>query len=177
MTASPSSKSSSRSRSSLVALLGAAMLFSNAIVVSGNTRNRVVAANLATQAMENVRGLAADPTKFVVDPAGSDRLHRSADGQRHPVHDHPERAVRRAELVDELVRQPAASTTGQIMQVSESVTWPSMGGTQAGDEVTTLSPPVGAYSASTGSIAAKVTDSTGARRRRTSTCRSPGRRR
>jgi prepilin-type N-terminal cleavage/methylation domain-containing protein len=33
----------------LTALLGAAALFGNAIIVSGNTRNRVVAQNLATE--------------------------------------------------------------------------------------------------------------------------------
>ena len=35
----------------IVALLGAALLFSNAVIVSGNTRNRVVATNLATADM------------------------------------------------------------------------------------------------------------------------------
>ena len=48
------------------------------------------------------------------------------------------------------------------MQVNEIVTWPSMGGTKPVKQVTTLAPPVGAYSASSGSIAAKVFDSTGA---------------
>jgi hypothetical protein len=54
------------------------------------------------------------------------------------------------------------SNTGQIMQVQEQVTWASMAGTKPVQTVTLLSPPVGAYSASSGSIAAKVTNSTGA---------------
>ena len=88
----------------VVAMLGAALLFENAIVVSGNTRNRVVAANLATQQMENVRGLAADPTKFTTIPQGQTVFAGPGpEGERHPVHRHPERAVRRPELVDELV--------------------------------------------------------------------------
>ena len=54
------------------------------------------------------------------------------------------------------------SSTGQIMQVSEIVTWQGMAGTKPIKSVTTLAPPVGAYSASSGSVAAKVFDSAGA---------------
>src|SRR3982074_2332901 len=48
----------------VIVLLAVARMFSSSIAVSGDTRNRVVAANLATQDLEQVRGFAADPIKF-----------------------------------------------------------------------------------------------------------------
>ena len=95
-TVSPSSRSSSRSRSSSCRCSVPRPLFENAIIVSGNTRNRVVAANLATAAMENVRGLAADPTKFTTS-SRRDTTVDDPEGERHPVHGDPERAVGRAD--------------------------------------------------------------------------------
>jgi hypothetical protein len=47
------------------------------------------------------------------------------------------------------------------MQVTAKVSWPGMAGTKPVQSTTTLSPPVGAYSASTGSIAVKVFNSAG----------------
>src|SRR5262249_14643043 len=137
----------------------AALLFENAVTVSGNTRNRVVAANLATQAMENVRGLAADPTKFVTIPQGQTVTPQTVGGITYTV-------TQNVQFVGQSSATSSCdapgATTGQIMQVNEIVTWPNMGGTRPVREVTTLAPPVGAYSASSGSIAAKVFDSTGA---------------
>ncbi len=144
------------------ALLGAALLFENAIVVSGNTRNRVVATNLATEAMEQVRGLAADPTKFSSIPQGQTVFAGAAqkvNGIQYTV-------TQNVQFVGQNSTQSSCdspgSNSGQIMQVQELVTWPAMNGTKTVKEVTLLAPPVGAYSASTGSIAAKVSDSTGA---------------
>jgi len=146
----------------VVAMLGAALLFENAIVVSGNTRNRVVAANLATQQMESVRGLAADPTKFTTIPQGQTVF--SGPGQ--VVNGVQYTVTQNVQFVGQSSSTSTCdspgSTTGQIMQVNELVTWPGMAGTKTVKEVTTLAPPVGAYSASSGSIAAKVFDSTGA---------------
>src|ERR1700722_6232304 len=48
----------------LVAFLGAAGLFGEGTHVSGDTRQRVVAAQLASAAIEKVRGPAADPALF-----------------------------------------------------------------------------------------------------------------
>lgn len=144
------------------ALLGAALLFENAIVVSGNTRNRVVATNLATEAMEQVRGLAADPTKFSSIPQGQTVFAGAAqkvNGIQYTV-------TQNVQFVGQNSTQSSCdspgSNSGQIMQVQELVTWPAMNGTKTVKEVTLLAPPVGVYSASTGSIAAKVSDSTGA---------------
>ncbi len=146
----------------MVSLMGAALLFENSIIISGNTRNRVVATNLATESMEQVRGWAADPTKFVNIPqgqtvfAGAPQL---VNGIQYTV-------TQNVQFVGQNSTQSSCdspgSNTGQIMQVEELVTWPAMGGTKTVSEVTMLAPPVGAYSASSGSIAAKVTDSTGA---------------
>lgn len=153
----------------VIAMLGAALLFENTIVASGNTRNRVVAANLATEQMENVRGMAADPTQFVNIPQGG------TDYPSTPI------AANNAQLVNGIqfsVHQdvqftgqnsttstcdnPSTSSTGQILHVVETVTWPDMGGTQPVTEITNLAPPVGVYDPASGSIAVKVFDSTGA---------------
>ena len=147
----------------VTAMLGAALLFENGIIVSGNTRNRVVAANLATQAMENVRGMAADPTQFTNIPqgqtvyAGTDQR---VNGIQFTVTQNVQFVAQNSTLSS--CDSPSGATSGQIMQVNELVTWPEMAGTKTVREVTTLSPPVGAYSMSSGSIAVKLYDSTGA---------------
>jgi hypothetical protein len=51
--------------------------------------------------------------------------------------------------------------SNSILQVSESVTWPSAGATAPVQATTALSPPAGAYSAATGSIGAKLLDAAG----------------
>jgi Tfp pilus assembly protein PilV len=146
----------------MVSLLGAALLFENTIVVSGNTRNRVVAANLATEAMEQVRSLAADPAKFTTITQGQTVL----AGAAQKVNGLQFTVTQNVQFVGQNSTQSSCdspgSNTGQIMQVQEQVTWASMAGTQPVQAVTLLSPPVGAYSASSGSIAAKVTNSAGA---------------
>lgn len=146
----------------MVSLLGAALLFENTIVVSGNTRNRVVAANLATEAMEQVRSSAADPQTFTSITQGQ----KVFAGAAQKVNGLQYTVTQNVQFVGQNSAQSSCdspgSNTGQIMQVQELVTWASMGGTKPVQAVTLLSPPVGAYSASSGSIAAKVTNSTGA---------------
>ncbi len=146
----------------VIAMLGAALLFENAIIASGNTRNRVIAANLATQQLETVRGTAADPTKFTSIPQGQSVIttpDQLVNGIQFTV-------TQDVQFVGQSSSTSSCdtpgSTTGQIMQVSETVTWPDMSGTAPVQNVTTLAPPVGAYSASSGSIGVKVFDSTGA---------------
>jgi Tfp pilus assembly protein PilV len=146
----------------MVSLLGAALLFENTIVVSGNTRNRVVAANLATESMEQVRSLAADPSTFTSIPQGQTVL----TGAAQKVNGLQFTVTQNVQFVGQNSTQSSCdspgSNTGQIMQVQEQVTWASMAGTKPVQTVTLLSPPVGAYSASSGSIAAKITNSAGA---------------
>src|SRR5262245_16439077 len=70
----------------VVALLGIAMLFERALGTSRDTRSRVVAAQLASQSIEAIRGPASDPTKFttVVDP-GQKIYTKSVNGQTYTV--------------------------------------------------------------------------------------------
>jgi prepilin-type N-terminal cleavage/methylation domain-containing protein len=146
----------------VVALLGSALLFENAIVVSGNTRNRVVATNLATAAMEQVRGMAADPAQFIDIPQGRTVITSGqlVNGIQYTVTQ--DITLVGQDSTTSSCDNPPGAGTGQVLKVVESVTWPAMGGTQPILQVSTLAPPVGAYSTSTGSIGVKVSDSTGA---------------
>jgi Tfp pilus assembly protein PilV len=143
----------------VIALVGAAALFQNGIVVSGNTRNRVVAAQLASEALERTRGTAADPTKFTSITIGQTVTTRTVNGLKFTV-------TQDVQFVGQRSTQSSCdspgSHDGQIMQVTAKVTWPAMAGTKPVQSTTTLSPPVGAYSASTGSVAIKVFNASGA---------------
>jgi hypothetical protein len=142
----------------VIALVGAAALFQNGIIVSGNTRNRVVAAQLATEAIEKARGTAADPTKFTSIPMGQTVSTRNVNGVKYTV-------TQDVQFVGQTSTQSSCdspgSNNGQIMQVTAKVSWNGMAGTKPVQSTTTLSPPVGAYSASAGSIAVKVFNSAG----------------
>jgi Tfp pilus assembly protein PilV len=145
----------------VVALLGASALFSNAIIVSGNTRNRVVAANLATSAMENARGWAVSPSSFSLIAQGQTVFAGPAqlvNGVQYTVTQNA--AFVGTNSTTSTCDIPSA-TQGQILKVTEVVTWPSMNGTKPVKEVTTLAAPVGVYSANSGALAVKVFDSTG----------------
>ncbi len=153
----------------VIAMLGAALLFENAIITSGNTRNRVVAANLATEAMENVRGMAANPaqfgnivqggTDFPATPIAANNA-QLINGIQFSVHQDAE--LIGTNSTTSSCDNPSLTSTGAILHVVETVTWPDMGGTQPVTEITNLSPPVGVYNPASGSIAVKVFDSTGA---------------
>jgi prepilin-type N-terminal cleavage/methylation domain-containing protein len=146
----------------VIALLGAALLFENAIVVSGNTRNRVVAANLGTAAMESVRGMAADPAQFIDVPLGRTVITNGnlVNGIQYTVTQ--DITLTGQDSTTSSCDNPPGPGSGQVLKVVESVTWPAMGGTKPVTQVSTLAPPVGAYSTSTGSIGVKVSDSTSA---------------
>ncbi len=142
----------------VIALVGAAALFGNGIIVSGNTRNRVVAAQLATEALEKVRGTASDPTKFTSIVVGQTVSTRTVNGLKFVV-------TQDVQFVGQRSTQSSCdspgSNNGQIMQVTAAVSWVGMAGTKPVQQTTALSPPVGAYSSSTGSIAVKVYNSSG----------------
>jgi Tfp pilus assembly protein PilV len=147
----------------IVALLGAAALFSSAIVVSGNTRNRVVATNLATAAMENVRGMAVTPAGFLSIPQGGATFAGPAqqvNGIQYTVKQSATMVPASSTSSTCDLPPASAGVSGQILQVAEVVTWPSMAGTKPIKEVTTLAAPVGAYAANAGALAVKVFDST-----------------
>jgi Tfp pilus assembly protein PilV len=142
----------------LVALMAAAALFGNAIIVSGNTRNRVVAQHLATEAIERVRGTAADPTKFVTIRPGQGVRDQTVNGITYTVTEDIQWVGLRS---TQSSCDSPASGAGQVLQVTERVTWRQMAGTKPVQATTVLAPPVGAFSSSTGSIAVKVLDAAG----------------
>ena len=117
---------------------------------------------LASQAIETVRGPAADPAKFtaVVDPLlGQTVTTRTVDATKYTITQDVQWV---SQSSNSSLCDAGSSNAAQLLQVSETVTWPNMGGTDPVRSVTTLAPPVGAYSASTGAIAVKVYDSSGA---------------
>jgi Tfp pilus assembly protein PilV len=142
----------------MTALIGAALLFENAIIVSGNTRNRVVAAHLATEALEKVRGTAADPTKFASLPQGNTPSTRTVNGIRYSI----SQDIRPVDFTSSTSSCNTPFNSNSVFLVSESVTWPGMAGTKPVTQATTLAPPVGAFTADKGAIAVKVFDSNGA---------------
>lgn len=143
----------------VVSFLAAALLFESTTAVSGDTRLRVVAAQIAASAIEKVRGPAADPARFTSSIVpGTTVTTQIVNGLKFT-------------LTQEMQWVAQSSTTSAcdgggvgsngILQVTESVTWAGAGATAPVESVTTLAPPAGAYSAATGSIAAKVVDSAG----------------
>jgi len=142
----------------VIALVGSALLFENGMIVSGNTRQRVVGAQLATEALEKIRGTAADPTKWPTIPQGQTLFNQTVNGSKFVVTQDVQFVAQRS--AQSSCDSPG-SGSGEIMQVTETVTWIGMAGTKPVQQTTTLAPPVGAYSAATGSIAVKVFDATG----------------
>jgi len=143
----------------LVAFLGAAGLFEEGTRVSGDTRQRVVAAQLASAAIEEIRGPAANPALFTskVVP-GETVTTQTVNGLRFTV-------TQQMQWVGQSSTTSSCASgdggSNAILQLTESVTWPGMGATQPVQSTTALSPPVGAYSASTGSIGAMVLNAAG----------------
>ena len=142
----------------VIALVGAALLFENGIVVSGNTRNRVVAQQVASTALEKFRGTAADPTKFTTITAGTTTSTQSVNGLKFSLQ----------QIVDFVSQGSTQSTcdapgtnSGLLLRARETVTWVGMAGTAPVREATILAAPVGAYNVASGSIAVKVFDSSG----------------
>ena len=72
----------------MIAILSIALLFERGLKTSRDTRSRVVAAQLASQAIETLRGPAADPAKFtnVIDPViGQTDTTRKVNGLTYTV--------------------------------------------------------------------------------------------
>jgi Tfp pilus assembly protein PilV len=143
----------------LVAFVAAAALFASGTRVSGDTRMRVVAAQLASSAIEAVRGPAADPSKFTtsVQP-GTTVTTKTVNGLKFTI-------TQEMQWVAQNSTASACDSggigTNALLQVNESVTWIGAGGTAPVEATTTLAPPAGAYSAATGSIGVKVLNAAG----------------
>jgi hypothetical protein len=119
----------------------------------------VVAANLATQDLEQVRGFAADPIKFTTSIAlGRTTSTQTVGRVTYTINQDAEWVGQRAATSD----CDSAPGSAQLLRVTALVSWPAMGGTKPVQSTTTLAPPVGAYDPSTGSIAVKVFSASGA---------------
>jgi len=142
----------------LVVSMPAAKLMSTAIAVSGNTRARIVATNLASQAIEGVRGSADDSSTFWnPPPLGSSTTTSQVNSVVFSI-------SKQVEWVGQGQSGSNCTAGGQvpnILQVSATVTWPGMMGARGVQSTTDLAPPVGAFSASTGAIASQVSDAAG----------------
>ncbi len=143
----------------LIAFLAAAGLFEEGTHVSGDTRQRVVAAQLASAAIEQIRGPAGDPARFTSEVVpGLTTSTQTVNGIKFTL-------TQEMQWVSQSSTTSACDSGGlgsnSILQVSESVTWAGAGPTAPVRSITALSPPAGAYSQATGSIGVKVLDSNG----------------
>ncbi len=143
----------------LVAFVAAAGLFEEGTRVSGDTRLRVVAAQLASAAIEKVRGPAADPARFTTSiTPGQTVFTQTVNGLKFTI-------TQDMQWVGQRSTTSACDSGGAgsnaILEVNESVTWAGAGPTAPVQSTTALAAPAGAYSAATGSIAAKVLNAAG----------------
>ena len=136
-----------------ILLAGSALIFSGTLKVAGQSRYRSVAANLASQEMDTVRGTAI--TNFSSLPLGRVSTTQTVDSVRYTID-------RDAEWVSQnaVVGACDGQSGGQLAYLSETVTvsWPNMSGVLPVTTTTILTPPVGAYDPNTGHIAVKVND-------------------
>jgi hypothetical protein len=137
----------------VVSILGAARMLEAGMRVSGDSRERVVATNLATQALEQIRGTAADPTKFATSiVVGQTSTTQTVDGIRYTITNDVEWVGQRSNGSN----CDAGSSQQQILRATASVVWPNMANLKPVKSTTTLAPPVGVFSAGTGNLAIKV---------------------
>jgi hypothetical protein len=105
-----------------------------------------------------VRGTAADPTKFASIPEGQTVTTQAVNGIAYTI-------KQDIQWVGQSSTQSSCDSpgtgAGQIEQVTATVTWNNMAGTKPVQATTTLAPPVGAFSSSSGSIGVKVLDASG----------------
>jgi prepilin-type N-terminal cleavage/methylation domain-containing protein len=130
---------------------GLALTIDSGLNLARNNRNRSIAANLASQEMDDVRQAA-----FTALPLGLVDRPESVDGVPYTVR-------RETEWVDNSsTTGPCDSTnaTPQVLRVSVSVFWADMRGVAPAKSSTILSPPVGSFDPLNGHIAVKVLGST-----------------
>jgi len=144
----------------VVAFLGAAGLFEEGTHVSGDTRQRVVAAQLASAAIEKIRGPAADPALFTSEVApGETVTTQTVNGLKFTLTQQEQWVSQTATISS--CQSGGDGGSNAILQLTESVTWAGAGATAPVESTTVLSPPAGAYSAATGSIAVQVLNAAG----------------
>ncbi len=130
---------------------GLALTIEGGLNLARNNRNRSIAANLASQEMDDVRS-----TTFTALPLGLVDRSESVDGVPYTVR-------RETEWTDNAsTTGPCDSTnaTPRVLRVSVSVFWADMRGVAPAKSSTILSPPVGSFDPLNGHIAVKVLGST-----------------
>jgi prepilin-type N-terminal cleavage/methylation domain-containing protein len=126
---------------------GLALTIDGGLNLARNNRNRSIAANLASQEMDDVR-----QASFTTLPLGLVDRSESVDGVPYTVR-------RETEWVDNAsTTGPCDSTnnTPRVLRVSVSVFWADMRGVAPAKSSTILSPPVGSFDPLNGHIAVKV---------------------
>jgi type II secretory pathway pseudopilin PulG len=126
---------------------GLALTIEGGLNLARNNRSRSVAANLASQEMDDIRS-----SPFVSLPLGLVDRSQPVDGVPYTVR-------RESEWVDNAsTTGPCDSTSGtpRVLRVTVTVFWADMRGTSPAVSSTILSPPVGSYDPNNGHIAVKV---------------------
>jgi prepilin-type N-terminal cleavage/methylation domain-containing protein len=126
---------------------GLALTIDGGLNLARNNRNRSIAANLASQEMDDVR-----QAPFTTLPLGLVDRSESVDGVPYTVR-------RETEWVDNAsTTGPCDSTnaTPRVLRISVSVFWNDMRGVAPAKSSTILSPPVGSYDPLNGHVAVKV---------------------
>jgi type II secretory pathway pseudopilin PulG len=121
-----------------------------ALTLTRNNKSRAVAANLASQEMDVVRG-----ASFTALAAGSVTSTQTVDNVKYTISRDSEW------LTSTSTSSPCDSASGSslsFLRVTVNVTWPQMAGTSPVSSQTIITPPVGAYDPNTGHIAVKLRD-------------------
>ena len=135
----------------MLVVLGVVATIDSSLTLTRNNRQRSVAANLASQEMDTVRS-----TTFTSLTART--VTQVVDGSSYTI-------SRQLTWVSKTATNgpcDGSNANPELLRVRVMVTWPSMHGIAPVLADTTLSPPVGAYSANSGHIAVKVLDSNAA---------------
>lgn len=130
-------------------------VFATSLRVTGTNRNRSVAANLAAQEMDIVRG-----ATFTSLPVGQVTATQTVDGVAYTI-------TRDSEWITQNATSGpctggASGSTLAFLRVTVTVDWPNRGGIPLVRSQTVVTPPVGAYNTNSGNIAVLVVNATGA---------------
>jgi type II secretory pathway pseudopilin PulG len=121
-----------------------------ALTLTRNNKSRSVAANLASQEMDQVRA-----ASFTALAAGTVTTTQTVDNVKYSID------RQSSWLTSTSTSSPCDSATGSslsFLRVTVSVSWPQMAGTRPVTSQTIITPPVGAYDPYTGHIAVKLRD-------------------
>jgi prepilin-type N-terminal cleavage/methylation domain-containing protein len=128
-----------------------ATTLSTALNITRNNRHRSTAAHLASQEMDVVRS-----TDFTTLPLGLVQSNVSVDGIDYTVRRESAWVIQGG-TTDPCTPSPGGSVPA-YMRITVAVTWPNMSGTLPVQSQTVVSPPVGAFSSTSGHIGVKVFD-------------------